>query len=176
MLEPTRPYGAPIRAFASPSICFELAREAWQERAYWTMRRAIFCDETRLFDSVAAERDEHDERAIAIVAVAHNAGVLEEVVGIVRIYQREAGVWYGGRLGVSSDYRVRPAVGSGLIKTAVGIAKGHGCQRFLATVLRENELYFRRHNFRTLEASELCGRAHASMQADLSRFEAIASS
>jgi hypothetical protein len=57
MLELTRPYGAPIRAYASAAVSFRVATQAWQLRGYWALRREIFCRETSLFGSDASERD-----------------------------------------------------------------------------------------------------------------------
>ncbi|MET0386511.1 MAG: MSMEG_0567/Sll0786 family nitrogen starvation N-acetyltransferase [Polyangiales bacterium] len=173
MLEATRPYGAPVKGYTSPTLSFALAREPWQLRGYWALRREIFCRETQLFSSSLRERDEHDRRALPIVALAHCAGLALDVVGVVRIYEDEPGVWYGGRLGVSAAYRKRPSVGSGLIATAVGLAKGQGCERFLARVLAENGRYFGRHHFATCGELELCGRRHFAMQADLDAFVSL---
>ena len=173
MLEPTRPYGAPVRAFVAAFVTFEVAREAWQERAYWQMRHAIFCEETSLFASPGEERDAHDSGALPIVAIAHSAGTPADIVGIVRIFEQEPGVWYGGRLGVAAQYRTRPSVGAGLIRSAVGQAKARGCQRFLATVLLENARHFQRHHFRALAPSVVCGREHVLMQAELDAFAPV---
>jgi putative N-acetyltransferase (TIGR04045 family) len=170
MLEPTRPYGAPVRPFLSPLIRFGRAREVWQERAYWELRRAIFCEETALFQGSDTERDAHDAHALPIVAVAHAAGNPDGVVGIVRIYEASPGLWFGGRLGVEREYRRSGGVGAGLIDTAVRLGIAHGCQTFHATVLRENAAYFQRHHFSPLERIEVCGREHVLMRAELEHF------
>lgn len=170
MLEITRPFGAPVRAYVSPLIAHGVAREAWEIDAYWQLRREIFCAELNIFAGPANERDPHDLRAVPIVAVSHSAGNPEAVVGVVRIYPADAGVWYGGRLGVVREYRARPQVGSGLIACAVRTAAAQGCTRFLAHVLAENVTYFRRHQFRVLNEVELWGRPHVLMQADLAAY------
>jgi putative N-acetyltransferase (TIGR04045 family) len=170
MLEATRPYGAEIRAFTSAAISFQPAEAAWQLRGYWALRREIFCEETGLFASQVGERDEHDRHASPIVALAHCAGHALDVVGVVRIYESEPGVWYGGRLGVSRAYRRRPRVGSGLIRTAVGSARARGCREFLATVLAENASYFARQHFAPVVQLTLHGRAHVLMRAELDAF------
>lgn len=175
MLELTRPYGAPVRAFASAAVSFQVAREPWQLRGYWALRREIFCRETALFDSQLGERDEHDQAALPIVAVAHWAGAAHEVVGVVRIYALPGGdgVWYGGRLGVSPVYRAHGRIGAGLIATAVGTAKGLGCTRFLATVLQTNAAYFERQHFASIALAVVCDRPHVLMQAELPMFAAL---
>jgi putative N-acetyltransferase (TIGR04045 family) len=172
VLETTRPFGAPVRRYVSPFIAFGVAREAWEIDAYWQLRREIFCQELEIFAGPANERDPHDTRALPIVAVSHSAGNPEAVVGVVRVYPVEGGTWYGGRLGVSRDYRVRPQVGSGLIGAAVRTAAAHGCKRFLAHVLAQNGSYFARHHFRALGELELWGRPHVLMQADMAAFGA----
>jgi putative N-acetyltransferase (TIGR04045 family) len=173
MLESTRPYGAPVRPFMAAQVSYGVAREAWQERGYWALRREIFCAETQLFSSAGEERDLHDAAALPIVALAHSAGNPEDVVGIVRIFEAQPGRWYGGRLGVARRYRAHRHVGGGLIQTAVGTAKGLGCREFLATVLASNGAYFERHDFHTLDRIEVCGRPHLLMQADLHAFAAL---
>jgi putative N-acetyltransferase (TIGR04045 family) len=167
MLELTRPYGAPVRPFVASYISYGLARETWQAQGYWALRREIFCRETNLFAAPDAERDEHDVDALPLVATAHCAGNPESVVGVVRIYETEPGLWYGGRLGVTAGYRARGQVGARLIETAVTSAAALGCRRFLATVLMPNVEYFRRYHFAPLGELEVCGRAHMLMQADL---------
>jgi putative N-acetyltransferase (TIGR04045 family) len=173
MLEPTRPYGAPVRPYLAAWITYGVAREAWQARAYWGLRREIFCRETALFGSAEQERDVHDARALPIVATAHSACSEDGVVGIVRIYPSGSDVWYGGRLGVERRYRAHGKGGSGVIDAAVRCAIQHGCQNFFATVLRENAQYFERHHFRILKPLDLCGRPHVLMQAELSHFGAL---
>jgi len=173
VLELTHPYGAPVRPFMAAHVTYGVAREAWHERGYWALRREIFCSETQLFGSAAEERDEHDATSLPIVALAHHAGNPEEVVGIVRVFEAEVGLWYGGRLGVARRYRAHRYVGGGLIETAVGTAKASGCRQFLATVLLPNGPYFERHHFHTLDRIEVCGRPHLLMQADLRCFTAI---
>jgi putative N-acetyltransferase (TIGR04045 family) len=161
-----------VRAFVSPFVTHHVAREAWQLDAYWQLRREIFCEELGIFTGPANERDAFDPRAVPIVAMSHSAGNPEAVVGVVRIYAADGGAWYGGRLGVARDYRVRPAVGAGLIACAVSTAAERGCQRFLAHVLAENATYFARHHFRPLAELELWGRRHFLMQADIAAFTA----
>lgn len=170
MLEPTRPYGAPVKAYLSPLITTAVAKEAWEVEAYWRLRREIFCDELEIFAGSEHERDRNDVHAVPIAAISHSAGNPEAVVGVVRVYPAEAGVWYGGRLGVAKEYRMRPQVGAGLIACAVRTAAAHGCNRFLAQVLAENASYFTRHNFSALSELDLFGRKHVLMQANIAAF------
>lgn len=170
MLEATRPFGAPVHAFLSPLVTYQVARERWEREAYWQLRREIFCDELEIFSAALAERDPHDAHALPIVAVSHSAGTPEAVVGVVRVYYTDGGTWYGGRLGVARDYRARPQVGAGLIACAVRTALAHGCASFLAHVLADNVPYFERRHFAARSELELWGRPHVLMQADLEWF------
>lgn len=167
MLELTRPYGAPVRSFVSAQVTHCVASEPWQLAAYWQLRRQVFCEELGMFAGAEEERDEHDALAVPIVALAHSAGGPESVVGVVRIYAAEGGVWFGGRLAVARAYRVQRQVGSGLIYTAVRSAAALGCRCFLAHVLAPNVAYFMRHRFRPLHELSLHGQRHMLMEAEL---------
>jgi putative N-acetyltransferase (TIGR04045 family) len=174
MLDCIHPWGKPVRAQTAHHIVAELAREPWQIRAYFQVRREIFAQEQGLFEG--SDRDAYDDHAIAIVAQGEIAGMPDGVVGVVRIYQEGEGTWYGGRLGVSRAYRRVGAVGSALITEAVSTAHARGCRRFLATVQEANARYFEHHHFQRLQAMELLGRPHFLMQADLERYPARLSS
>ena len=102
--------------------------------------------------------------------MSHVAGMPHEVVGVVRIYRSDGDTWYGGRLGVASDYRRVGAVGGALIDTAVSTAHARGCTRFLATVQARNVRYFEHYAFRSLGELSLRGQRHHLMQADLGCF------
>lgn len=170
MLELTRPFGAALPPFVSAQVTTAIARERWELASYWALRRAIFCEETALFGSAHEERDANDERALPIIALAHSAGTPDQVVGVVRIYEAEHGVWFGGRLGVERAYRARGRVGSALVRTAVESAIARGCARFYATVLRENARYFQRLDFLPGPPIEVCGRPHVLMAAELAAY------
>ncbi|MEO6600076.1 MAG: MSMEG_0567/Sll0786 family nitrogen starvation N-acetyltransferase [Polyangiaceae bacterium] len=174
MLDRVHPWGKPVRAQTARSIRAELAREPWQMRAYFQLRREIFAAEQGIFEET--DRDGYDDHASAIVAQGEIAGMPDGVVGVVRIYQEGDDTWYGGRLGVSRAYRRVGAVGTALITEAVSTAHGWGCRRFLATVQEVNVRYFEHHHFRTLQAIELHGRPHFLMQAELERYPARLSS
>lgn len=155
---------APFRA---DDLLVKPASEAWERRAYFALRRAVFSEEQQL---LAQDRDEHDFQAIAIVALANNCAVADRVIGAVRIYQPEAGLWYGGRLCVERAYRRHGLIGTALVNEAVSRAIELGCTRFLATVQLANEAYFHGLHWHTLEHLELLGQPHALMQADLARY------
>lgn len=170
MLDPIFPWGRPLRPSLSTQFSAQVAREPWEVEAYWRLRRSIFAEEQALFEG--SDIDEPDRHAIPIVAESHSAGMPECVVGVVRIYEVLSGgapshQWYGGRLGVDSEYRRQGAIGTALIATAVRTAHALGCQQFLATVQLKNVRYFERHHFRPRGPLEILGRPHMLMEADL---------
>jgi putative N-acetyltransferase (TIGR04045 family) len=162
-------WDAAVRPYRSAHVVTLFASEAWQHEGYWDLRTRVFVGEQRLFDG--SDRDEHDTDAIPIVALSTAAGMLDQVIGAVRVYPAGGGTWFGGRLAVCPVYRRQGEVGSALIRTAVGGARGLGARRFLATVQIENVRYFERHHFRSLEPFELRGHPHHLMEADLAAFE-----
>jgi putative N-acetyltransferase (TIGR04045 family) len=176
MLDRIYPWGKPLRAQTASLIRAEVAREPWQLAGYFGLRSEIFAAEQGLFNG--SDRDAHDEHATAIVAQGEIAGMPDGVVGVVRIYRSSdtENTWFGGRLGVAQAYRRVGAVGSALITEAVSTAHGWGCTLFLATVQAANARYFEHHHFRRLQATEILGRPHVLMQADLEHYPARLSS
>jgi putative N-acetyltransferase (TIGR04045 family) len=168
MLDTVHPWGRPLRPTLATEVVARVAREPWELAGYYRVRRAIFAEEQALFE--ATDIDEHDAHATAIAATSRIAGMPDDVVGVVRIYETEPGIWYGGRLGVCREYRRRGAIGGALIVTAVSTAHAWGCRRFFATVQEQNVRYFEHHHFRPLETLSLRGRPHAMMLADLAAF------
>lgn len=168
MLDLEHPWGARVRRSLSAEVVAQVATERWQLAAYRALRQAIFSEEQGLF--AGSDFDEHDLHARPIVAQSQIAGMADAVIGVVRIYRSGPGTWYGGRLGVHSDYRRFGAVGSALIACAVSTAHALGCQRFLATVQLKNVRYFERHHFRSLREVTVLGHPHSLMQAELSAY------
>ena len=168
MLDAVHPWGRPLGRQLATLVVARVAVEAWELEGYYRVRRAIFAEEQALFEE--SDVDEHDAHATPIVATSQIAGMPDEVVGVVRIFETSPGVWYGGRLGVCRDYRRRGAVGAALIETAVSTAHAWGCRRFFATVQAQNVRYFERHHFRPLETIDVRGRPHSLMEAELPAF------
>lgn len=168
MLDAVHPWGRKLAPPLAAQVVAQAASEPWQLAGYHALRRAIFVHEQALF--TGSDEDEHDASATPIVALGVIAGMPDDVVGIVRIYQSQPGIWYGGRLGVCSAYRRRGAVGAALIAAAVSTAHAWGCQRFLATVQLDNARYFERYHFQPIGEVTVCGRSHALMQADLDAY------
>lgn len=144
---------------------FELARSPQDIRAYFRLRQTIFCDEQGLF--TGNDEDETDRIAYPIIAVENNVIAGKRVVGVVRIYETQSRLWYGGRLGVHPAYRRVGRIGKGLIHKAVTTANTWGCDRFLATVQLQNVRFFRRQHWESIQEMAVCDRPHHLMEADL---------
>ena len=84
------------------------------------------------------------------------------------------GIWWGSRLAVAGEYRRVGALGTALIRLAVGSAHARGCSRFLANVQAQNGPLFTRLNWRTLGELTLHGHPHLNMEADLAHYPPIA--
>ena len=170
MLDPIHPWGRPVKPSLGAEVIAEVATQPWQVAGYRQLRTRIFAEEQGLF--AGSDFDEHDEHALPIVAQSQIVGMADQVVGVVRIYRSEPGTWYGGRLGVRTEFRRFGAIGTALITAAVSTAHALDCQRFLATVQLGNVRYFERHHFRTLREVSVLGRPHQLMQADLAAYPA----
>jgi hypothetical protein len=181
----------PYQRFAPQDFVFRIADSDLELEGYWALRRAIFCEEQKIF--WGSDQDEIDERAIPIICQSLIAGMEDLVVGAVRIDEREPGVWYGSRLGVAREFRTikklspgvavrnhQPvyrglgALGAGLIYKAVSMAHALGCREFLATVQYQNARFFQRLHWEPIGELELFGLAHVKMRADLSYYQPAA--
>ena len=156
--------------FRSRDVGFKLALEDWEVASYYRLRRRIFCDEQRLFP--ADDRDTVDDRALPIVAVSRVAGIPDDVVGVVRVWQEGAGLWWGGRLGTHPEHRRNGTIGPGLVRLAVRTACRRGCSRFRATVQLPNVPLFERLHWRSIGDARVCDIPHALMEADLDHYRA----
>ena len=144
---------------------FQLATDSQEVADYFALRRSIFAEEQQLFQG--DDVDEIDKIAYPIVAIATD---INKVVGVVRIYEVEPGIWYGGRLGTHPDYRRGWQIGKGLIYKAVTTANTWGCKQFLATVQLQNVRFFQRLHWETMEEIVICERPHHFMEADLNYY------
>ena len=145
---------------------FKLALSKTEIEAYFLLRQQIFCQEQGVFET--SDRDEYDSMAYPIVAISHDS----QVVGVVRIYETQPRLWYGGRLGVHQDYRRGWRIGKGLINKAVTTANTWGCDRFLATVQLANVRFFQRLHWNSIDEISICGRVHHLMEAQLDFYPA----
>lgn len=160
-----------VRAYRSRGIVTQVATEPWQVAGYHELRRRVFVEEQGLFE--ASDEDRADEVALPIVAMSMVHGMLDQVVGTVRIFQpvnASRSTWFGGRLAVDPFYRRHGVIGESLIRAAVCTAHALGCTEFLATVQQPVVRYFERHHFRVLQPTTVCGVPHALMEASLSAY------
>ena len=183
------------------SYCFKLATSPSELSGYFALRHSIFVEEQQLFQggdvdamdaiaypivALAADRGEtaetqrrRDVEPLVLplmhhpVLSAHHVHCPHSpVLGVVRIYEPEPGLWYGGRLGVHEAYRRAARIGKGLIYKAVTTANTWGCDRFLATVQLQNVRFFQRQHWHSLEALTIHGLPHHLMEADLTHYPA----
>jgi putative N-acetyltransferase (TIGR04045 family) len=154
---------------SNSNYLFKLAHTQAEINAYFELRRQIFVKEQGVFAD--SDIDRVDEIAYPIVAVEEDAHSVE-VLGVVRIYEPEPRLWFGGRLGTRPDRRRGWQIGKGLIHKAVTTANAWGCDRFLATVQIQNVRLFQRFHWDSLEELEIQGIVHHLMQADLNYYPA----
>ncbi len=178
------------------SYIFKLATLPPEVAAHFELRHSIFVTEQGLFQD--SDVDELDAISYPIIALKKLSPTPHElpnpnpepwaihrvvptpnselrtpnspVLGIVRIYEPEPGLWYGGRLGVHPDYRRAGSIGKGLIYKAVTTANTWGCERFLATVQLPNVRFFQRLHWYSLQELTICDRPHHLMEADLNHY------
>lgn len=162
----------PFPDFLPSEYRVKFATEAWERREAAALRRKVFCDEQKIFSG--DDRDGIDAIAITIVAVSSFAIAPQEVVGTVRIHEAEPGIWWGSRLAVAAGYRRISALGTSLIRLAVGSAHARRCTRFYANVQAQNAPMFRHLHWHTMEEIVLHGRPHHVMRADLGKYPPIA--
>ncbi len=157
-------------AHTAPAVRIKLATSDAERDAALRLRHTVFCVEQGLFDG--DDVDAIDASALTLVAIGGAAA--DEVVGTVRIHRAADGAWWGSRLAVARSARRQAAVGSGLIRLAVGTAHALGCRTFLAHVQQQNVAMFEQLHWCSLGALELHGRGHQLMQADLACYPPIA--
>jgi putative N-acetyltransferase (TIGR04045 family) len=159
-------------AFAPCEFRVKWADGGWEINEARKLRRAVFCDEQRLFahDDV----DAIDAHAQPLVALSCVGGMNEAVVGTVRIHHGadgdRDGVWWGSRLAVHPACRKHGRLGATLIRLAVTSAHARGCRVFLAHVQQQNQALFERLHWTPLRDELLHGRPHVLMQADLAHY------
>lgn len=159
---------APFAAYIPVEYLVKWATLPWEESEAYQLRRDVFCEEQGIF--AQDDRDETDERAQLIIALACTAGMPDQVVGTVRIHEESPGLWYGSRLAVHEEFRSQGKLGATLIKLAVTSANAIGCHTFLAHVQSQNVPLFRRLHWHILKEETILGRSHHLMQANLDKY------
>ncbi|MDX1522228.1 MAG: GNAT family N-acetyltransferase [Anaerolineae bacterium] len=150
-------------------IC-KIAETETERQGHFAVRQAVFVDEQGLFTD--SDIDHFDRAAVPLIAVDRDSGA---IVGAVRCYETEPGVWYGGRLAVLKAARHdTSAVGPRLCKLAEKVVIERGCHRFLAYIQLQNVRFFERLGWRCVgEPVEHFGQPHQLMQASLAAAKKI---
>ncbi|QHQ34352.1 MSMEG_0567/Sll0786 family nitrogen starvation N-acetyltransferase [Algicella marina] len=151
--------------FITPEFLIRAATAAWEVGGAASLRHRVFVEEQGIFQT--HDRDEIDHVALPLVAISTIASEADEVVGTVRIYEAEPGLWWGSRLAVAPAYRRIGRLGAELIRLAVSSAHGAGCETFLAHVQMQNVPMFQALHWEAVEEADLHGVAHMKMRADL---------
>ena len=159
-------------AFAPCEFRVKWADGGWEINEARKLRRAVFCDEQRVF--AHDDIDAIDAHAQPLVALSCVGGMNDAVVGTVRIHHGAEGdrdgVWWGSRLAVHAAYRKHGRLGATLIRLAVASAHARGCRVFLAHVQQQNRALFEKLHWTSLREETLHGRPHVLMQADLAHY------
>jgi putative N-acetyltransferase (TIGR04045 family) len=158
--------------FVPAEYRIKYAVKEWELNGVRALRRAVFCDEQKIFSG--DDRDAIDAIATPLAAISLLGVAPDAVVGTVRIHEAEPGCWWGSRLAVHPDFRTVGTLGASLIHLAVTSAQARGCTRFLAHVQRRNVVLFRRLHWRSLAEIDLHGREHHLMEADLAYYPPFA--
>jgi putative N-acetyltransferase (TIGR04045 family) len=162
----------PLPVFFAPGeYRIEEVRTAHQKDACHALRRQVFCGEQKIFEH--DDRDEIDNQSKLLVAYSCMFGHADDVVGTVRIHEPERNLWWGSRLAVAKPYRRIAGIGAALIKLAVGTAKFHGAEIFLAHVQAQNRNLFEVLHWQVLDQKIIHGCPHYLMRANLTEYEAI---
>jgi len=157
--------------FLAGEYRIEAACRPWQIAGCLALRRKIFCIEQGIFPG--DDRDAIDDDCVLLAASSCMFGHEDEIVGTVRIHQPEPGLWWGSRLAVAAPFRRVGGLGAALIRLAVGTAKAHGAEIFLAHVQAQNLKLFEAMDWRRLDEKFIHGRPHFLMQADLAAYESL---
>ena len=141
------------------NIICRIAETAGELEEAYRIRHEIFVREQKLFQHT--DRDAFDRRAVHIVAFMD-----DEMVGTVRLYEKQEDTWYGGRLAVKKGFRGR--VGALLVKKAVETVKERKAQRFLAYIQLPSVSFFKRNRWKAVgEVIFYHGAPHQLMEAEL---------
>ena len=128
-------------------------------RAAYKIRDEIFVEEQKLFSR--SDRDTYDFQAIHIVALLEN-----KVVGTVRVYERDSGVWFGSRLAVRRPFRGR--VGGLLVQKAIETVQELEAKQFFAYVQLHTVSFFKRLRWKPVgKPVDYHGKPHQLMEAQL---------
>jgi putative N-acetyltransferase (TIGR04045 family) len=162
-----------VPALVGPHFMVEPADDP---AGYRLLRRRVFVEEQRLFET--DDRDDRDDDPRTVVLVARSAR--GELLGGVRVGPAadgpDIGWWQGGRLAVDPAARGTRGVGPALVRAACAYAENAGALRFDATVQARTEPMFRRLGWQPVRHVTLAGRPHTLMRWPIRRLAALAAS
>jgi putative N-acetyltransferase (TIGR04045 family) len=140
--------------------------------AYYRLRTRVFVQRQGLFPQSDRDGRDDDPRTLVLIARDHTGRML----GGVRLGPvddgPDLGWWFGGRLVVDPDCRVR-GVGAALVRAACAHAESAGVLRFDATVQARNEMFFRRLGWTTIRPVTVAGAPHLLMRWPIGRIAAL---
>jgi putative N-acetyltransferase (TIGR04045 family) len=140
-------------------IVCKLVTTSQELRAAYKIRHDIFVNEQKLFKR--SDRDSLDSKAIHIVALLGNV-----VVGTVRVYEKDRGIWFGSRLAVLKPYRGR--VGGLLVQKAIATVQEKEAKQFFAHVQLHTVSFFKRRRWKPVgKPVDYQGKPHQLMEAQL---------
>lgn len=148
------------RSVARPVVC-AIATDGAERAEHHRVRRAVFVDEQGIF--AGDDLDSHDARDDVLHVVAR---VGAQVVGTVRLFPLEEGVWQGDRLAVLGAARTAGA-GAPLVRFAVATATARGGRRMVAHVQPANQRFFERLGWTAGATEDYAGRPHVFMTIEL---------
>ena len=88
------------------------------------------------------------------------------MVGTVRVYERDSGIWFGSRLAVQKPFRGR--VGGLLVQKAIETVQEREAKQFFAYVQLHTVSFFKRRKWKPVgEPADYHGEPHQLMEAQL---------
>jgi putative N-acetyltransferase (TIGR04045 family) len=145
---------------------------AADQAAYHQLRTRVFVQQQGLFSESDRDSRDDDPRTLVLIARDHTGRVL----GGVRLGPvddgPDLGWWFGGRLVVDPDCRVR-GVGAALVRAACVHAESAGVLRFEATVQVRNEVFFRQLGWTTICPVTVASAPHLLMRWPIGRIAAL---
>jgi putative N-acetyltransferase (TIGR04045 family) len=167
----THGVGEVLLGQGAPQPGFHIALAA-DRAADHRLRTRAFVHRQGLF--AKHDRDDRDDDPRTLVLVARNAE--GAVLGGVRLGPVDGGPdlgwWFGGRLVVDPDCRIR-GVGGALVRAACAYAENAGVLRFEATVQARNEVFFRRLGWTSVRPVTVAGTPHMLMRWPIDRIAAL---
>jgi len=125
----------------------------------FSIREKVFVDEQEVFKG--SDRDEYDASAIHLAAFYKG-----KIIGTVRMYKDQDGIWWGGRLSVMKRFRGK--AGRMLVQKAVEVVRSKNAKHFRANIQLENVKFFKALHWEPVGGVfDYYGKPHQMMEAML---------